>query len=109
MAKAKGDPKSGGRQKGTPNKVTADLKAMIHGALHAKGGQKWLERQMDENANAFLALLGKTLPKDVIVDTTLTIIDDRAETEALIRNLTSVEPPVARPADGKGRIAPVVH
>lgn len=28
MAKPKGSPKSGGRQKGTPNKATADVKAL---------------------------------------------------------------------------------
>ncbi len=38
---------------------------MIEGALEAKGGQAWLERQMDENPAAFLTLLGKTLPRDL--------------------------------------------
>ena len=38
MARPKGQPKLGGRKKGTPNKVTADLKAMILGALNNKGG-----------------------------------------------------------------------
>jgi len=32
-------PKTGGRQKGTPNKLNADVKAMILAALAAKGGQ----------------------------------------------------------------------
>ena len=37
----------GGSRKGRPNRHTADLKAMILGALHAGGGQAWLERQME--------------------------------------------------------------
>jgi hypothetical protein len=62
MPRSKGTPKTGGRKPGTPNKVTADIKAMILGALSAKGGQKYLERQADENPTAFLSLLGKVLP-----------------------------------------------
>ncbi len=108
MAAPKGHPKYGnGRVKGTPNKITADLKAMIHGALHAGGGQAWLEQQMVENPNAFMALLGKTLPKDVIVDQTVKLIDDRAETEAYIRDLSSKIATVA--AAGRGRGTKLVH
>ncbi len=55
----------GGRQKGTPNKVTGDLKAMILGALDQKGGQKYLMRQADENPVAFMGLVGKVLPMTV--------------------------------------------
>lgn len=46
MAKPKGLPKSGGRQKGTPNKSTAQLKAAIEGAFayceeHGEGFNVW--------------------------------------------------------------------
>ncbi|NDD57163.1 MAG: hypothetical protein EBZ44_05545 [Verrucomicrobia bacterium] len=51
-----------GRRKGIPNKFTADLKAMILGALSDKGGQAYLARQADENPTAFMGLLGKVLP-----------------------------------------------
>lgn len=64
----KGQPKTGGRQKGVTNKVTKDLKDMILGALETRGGQKWLEAQMDENPSAFLTLLGKIVPKDLKVE-----------------------------------------
>lgn len=57
--------KKAGRKKGTPNKISADLKNMILGALSAKGGQKYLERQAEENPNAFLTLVGKVLPMTV--------------------------------------------
>ena len=42
MARSKGMTKTGGRRKGTPNKLTVDLKEMILGALNAKGGQRSL-------------------------------------------------------------------
>lgn len=64
MARGK---KTGGRSAGTPNKATKELKDMIQGALDAKGGQAWLEQQMDESPAAFMTLLGKILPKDVNV------------------------------------------
>jgi hypothetical protein len=50
---------------GTPNKVTRDLREIISTALVNAGGVKYLERQAQENAPAFLALLGKLLPKEV--------------------------------------------
>ena len=59
-------PKAGpGRPKGLKNKVTRDLRAMILGALDKKGGQEWLEKQMDENPTAFMTLIGKILPTQI--------------------------------------------
>jgi hypothetical protein len=55
----------GGSRKGKPNKLSADIKAMILGALDAKGGQAWLEEQMDRNPAAFMGLLAKVLPHQV--------------------------------------------
>ena len=60
--------KTGGRQAGTPNKVTATVKMMILGALDARGGQKWLEKQMDKEPVAFMTLLGKVMPTQVVGD-----------------------------------------
>jgi hypothetical protein len=54
-----------GRPKGEPNKLTRDLKQMIEGALHGVGGQQYLERQAEANPTAFMALVGKLLPRDV--------------------------------------------
>lgn len=58
----------GGRQKGTPNKLTADLKGMILGALAEAGGQAYLARQARENPGPFLALIGKVLPTTLAGD-----------------------------------------
>ena len=54
-----------GRQKGIQNKVTKELKDMILGALDDAGGQGYLARQADENPSAFMALVGKCLPKNI--------------------------------------------
>ena len=52
----------GGRQAGTPNKLSGDVRAMILGALEGAGGLAYLQRQADENPGAFMTLLGKVLP-----------------------------------------------
>ncbi len=64
QTKAKKLPR-GGSRKGKPNKATAEIKAMIEGALQDVGGQKYLAEQARENPAAFLSLLGKILPRDV--------------------------------------------
>ena len=61
-----------GRPKGIPNKITANVKELILGALDQAGGQSWLARQADENPVAFMALLAKLLPSELSVDATLT-------------------------------------
>lgn len=60
--------KTGGRQKGTPNKLTADVKAMILGALETVGGEDYLARQAEENPGPFMTLVGKVLPTQVTGD-----------------------------------------
>ena len=54
-----------GRPKGSINKVTADVRAMILQALDGAGGAVYLQRQADENPSAFLTLVGKVLPMQV--------------------------------------------
>ena len=68
MAKPNGLPKSGGRQKGTPNKTTAQVKDMVLTALGNVGGVAYLERQADENPQAFMTLIGKVIPLQVAGD-----------------------------------------
>lgn len=57
-----------GRPKGSRNKITMDIKAMVIGALSAKGGQKYLEQQAEANPQAFMTLLGKILPTQITGD-----------------------------------------
>lgn len=57
-----GGAKTGGRKKGTPNKLTADVKAMILAALDKAGGVEYLVLQARESPAAFMTLVGKVLP-----------------------------------------------
>lgn len=72
MAKPKGSPKTGGRAKGTPNKLTAQLKEMILEAAEQAGGKDgtvgYLKAQATANPGPFLALLGKVLPMQISGD-----------------------------------------
>lgn len=52
----------GGRQKGVPNQLTTDVKAMILAALDAAGGADYLLTQAHANPSAFMVLVGKVLP-----------------------------------------------
>lgn len=61
--------KTGGRKKGTPNKVSGVLKEAILEAAELAGGEAgmigYLQTQASANPNAFLSLLGKVLPMQV--------------------------------------------
>lgn len=61
--------KTGGRQKGTPNKMTAALKDAILEAAEQAGGEQglvgYLALQAHENPGPFMSLLGKVLPMQV--------------------------------------------
>ena len=68
MAKPKGSPKTGGRQKGTANKPNQEIKDMIREALdgaHEEGGVEYLKARARDNPTAFLTLIGKIIPADV--------------------------------------------
>jgi hypothetical protein len=73
MSKVEGNrrPKTGGRKKGTPNKVTGALKDMILTALeqaHPDGSVAYLKAQAGSNPTAFLTLVGKVLPLQLTGD-----------------------------------------
>ncbi len=63
----KGNPKTGGRKKGSVNKTTSLLKDAILEAARQAGDDTdglvaYLKKQADENPGPFMALLGKVLP-----------------------------------------------
>ena len=63
-----GAPRTGGRQKGSLNKVTRMLKDDILTAAeqaHPDGRVGYLVEQAQTNPSAFLTLLGKILPSEV--------------------------------------------
>ena len=57
--------KTGGRQPGSPNKINADLKEMILGALSDVGGRDYLALRAVDTPAAFLTLIGKVLPMQI--------------------------------------------
>lgn len=77
-----------GRVKGVPNKTTADVRAMIIGALHDRGGQAWLAKQADQNPTAFMSLLKSVIPAVVQATveqhTTITVQERRQKALELI-------------------------
>ena len=74
-----GQKKTGGRKKGTANKITQTLKEMLMGSLDSVGGQEYFERQAEANPVAYMTIIGKLIPNelkaeiDAKTDSTLTI------------------------------------
>ena len=64
----KGKKKTGGRSKGTPNKIARDVKEMVLDALEELGGTEWFVRQGLENPVAFMAIAGKAMPKETKIE-----------------------------------------
>ena len=68
----KGQPKTGGRKKGSTNKITALLKDdMLKGAEKAGGKEGlvgYLRTQALKQPGPFMALLGKVLPMQIAND-----------------------------------------
>jgi len=78
-----------GRPKGSPNRITRDLREMIEGALQAAGGQEYLTRQARENPTAFMGLIKGLLPKQFSaeIQAQTEIVDKRREIDALVEAL----------------------
>ena len=56
-----------GRPRGSVNKLNRALREMILRALDKVGGMSYLVRQAEANPAAFMALLAKTMPKDIVL------------------------------------------
>jgi hypothetical protein len=55
----------GGRPKGSTNHQSAAIKDMLRAALDKVGGVDYFVKQSQENPNAFMTLIGKTIPADI--------------------------------------------
>ena len=73
----KGNPKTGGRQKGTLNKTSALLKDAVLEAADSAGGKAglvgYLALQAKENPVAFMGLLGKLVPSQIAAEVTQSV------------------------------------
>jgi hypothetical protein len=91
----KGTPKTGGRKKGTPNKISSALKDAILEAAEQAGGEDgivgYLVAQALANPVAFMSLLGKVLP--------MTLTGGTEKDDAPVKIITEVVWPIG--PDGK--------
>ena len=78
-----GEPKTGGRQKGTLNKTSALLKDAVLEAADTAGGKEglvgYLRLQARENPVAFMGLLGKLVPSQIAAEVTQNVATVTAE------------------------------
>ncbi len=65
MGAPKGHKRFGGRKKGVPNKVTADVKAALSAAFAGMGGVKAFTAWGRENPTEFYKLWAKLLPVEL--------------------------------------------
>lgn len=65
MAKAKGSPKTGGRQKGSLNKIKLEVKEAIAAAFDEVGGKDYLVALAESDPRTFCTLVGKVVPMAV--------------------------------------------
>ncbi len=65
MPRPKGLPKTGGREKGTPNKATAAVKEAIVAAFHEVGGKDYLVLVARSDPRVFCTLLSKLVPAQI--------------------------------------------
>jgi len=54
-----------GRPPGSPNRIPRAVKEMVLDALDELGGSKYLKEQGEENATAFMTLIGKIIPLQI--------------------------------------------
>ena len=57
-----------GRPKGSPNKLTVDLRKAIHEAYEKAGGVAYLLQVAQDDPKTFCALLSKTMPKEIVAE-----------------------------------------
>lgn len=64
-----------GRPSGVPNKTGRDLVNDIIASYQALGGVKWLQALAKDDAKTYTALLGKVVPKDMVIEARITVED----------------------------------
>lgn len=65
MGKQKGDAKTGGRQKGTPNKITSSAREAFQFAFDTIGGHQALAEWAKNTQDEFYKLYARLIPQDI--------------------------------------------
>lgn len=73
MPRRPGTPKTGGRKKGTPNRLTASVKEAILKAFDDVGGPAYLVQVAESDPRTFCSLLGRILPNDIRSELTTSV------------------------------------
>jgi len=94
-------PRAGaGRKLGAKNKLQSEVKEMILTALSELGGVEYLKQQAKDNPVAFLALLGKIVPREVAANVSLDAAGALAERLQAARERLSQAKVVNQPERG---------
>ena len=98
MAAPTGTQPPGGSRKGIPNKIGADVRAMVLAALERAGGVDYLHEQASANPKAFLALIGRIIPTQITGQDDAPLIPEHATDperlfQALLAGLKTLPPP----------------
>ena len=72
-------PKFGGRKKGTPNKISAEVKKAIEKAFDELGGSNYLKTVGENDPRTFCTLLGKLVPTTLAGDADNPLIPSKIE------------------------------
>ena len=86
-----GQPKTGGRETGTPNKATAAVKEAIVAAFDEVGGKDYLVQIARSDPKVFCSLLAKLLPAQVRAE-----LDNSEMTILHLRDYTGLSDEEAR-------------
>ena len=70
--KPKGSPKTGGRKKGTPNKLTLSVKEAVLETFQNLGGIDHMTEWAQENPTDFYRIAAKLIPQQINADVTQT-------------------------------------
>ena len=85
----RGQSRTGGRKKGTPNKTTRAVKDAIVNAFEKVGGEDYLAMVAKSDPKTFCSLLGRVLPSEIKADV-------RSSGEVLIERVAAARARLAR-------------
>ena len=84
------------RKKGDVNKITKDMKEILHLAFERAGGVDYLVKQSKEEPKAFMALLGRIVPAQVSLDISVSLdlgkaLEDAEKNRARLNALHTID------------------
>jgi hypothetical protein len=89
--------KTGGRKKGTPNKLSATVKENVIAVFDELGGKEHMKRWAAENPNQFYNIYAKLLPTEIEADVehggsiAIGTIDPETLTDDQLRAIASIK------------------